>query len=302
MTASTCGPLQGDSDGARVNRLAASLAAGRTDEAGALFRENDARSPLILWRPGLLDVQHPVLRSFVRACRAIETGTVPETWIESEEFAALAGWAMVVEALPDKADFVYRHYGSEIAATYGADMNGRRVSDIGGHVSVFFRALYLAAMQRREPVKSVHEPPLQVFVRAWRRVIVPLHDRTGAVRRLAAVNVADNELRAGLDVLPDPVLVVDADGVICFANRAACLFFDHPRGPAPGMLARDFLRCDLTLPECPDRLILEGGHRTQSTRMARGGMVTPLKLTVGATYYRDRPFYVLSARVAAPDA
>jgi len=274
-----------------------SLAAGRSDEAAALFHAHDARAPRVVWRPALVDLNHPVLRSFFRGCGA-PAGPVAQTWIDSEEFAALADWCRVLEVARGGGDYVYRHYGAEIARVYQADMTGRRVSDIGGHVSAFFRALYEAAARRREPVKSVHEPPRQVFVRAWRRLIVPLQRGEGPVDCFVAANVPDNELRAGLDVMPDPVMVVAPTGEVCYANRAACLTFGGGRGPQPGVSLHGYAGLDLALPDSPDRLILQGTQRKTCAKVVRGGVLVPLEVTVGATYYRDMPFFVIAVRDA----
>lgn len=279
-----------------LDELTADLAAGRTDTVGALFSDQGAARPTVLWRPGLVDVQHPILRSFLRSSGGADGGPVPVSWIESEEFAALADWAMILEPCDDGRDFVYRHYGSQIALSYRKDMQGLRASDIGGHVALFFLALYRAAARRREIVKSTHEPPRQVFVRAWRRLVVPLEDEAGRIQGFAVANVPDNDLRAGLEVIPDAVLVVDAEGGLCYANRAACLLFEQGRGPKPGVTLQEFTGMEPDLPGSPQDLILEGKLRRELHMVKRGGVPTAMRVTCGATYYRDMPFFILTVR------
>lgn len=285
-----------DTGGDAVEALAATLAQGRSDAAGALFAAHDAPAPLIVWRPTLADARHPILRSFLRGC-GDHGGPLPVSWLDSEEFAALADWAMVVAPVGDSGDdYIYRHYGAKISEVYQTDMTGQHTSAIGGHVALFFTALYNAASMRRESVLSVHEPPRQVFVRAWRRVIQPLMDDSGAIVCHAVANVPDNDLRAGLEVLPHAVMVVTAGGEVCYANRAACLLFGQPRSPLAGMGIGAFTGMDVRLPESPDRLILDGHPFEDRTLMARGGIIVPIRLTIGATFYRDLPLYVISAR------
>lgn len=279
-----------------VEPLAATLAQGRSDAAGALFAAHGAPSPMIVWRPTLADARHPILRSFLRGCGE-DGGPLPLSWLDSEEFAALADWAMVVAPVgSDGDDYVYRHYGTKIAEVYQTDLTGQRTSSIGGHVALFFTALYNAVSMRRESALSVHEPPRQVFVRAWRRVIQPLMDDDGRIVCHAVANVPDNDLRAGLEVLPHAVMVVTAGGEVCYANRAACLLFGQSRSPLAGMGIGAFTGLDVRLPESPDRLILDGRPHEDRALMARGGIVVPIRLTVGATFYRDLPLYVVSAR------
>lgn len=275
--------------------LAATLVQGRSDAAGALFAAHGAPAPIIVWRPTLADARHPILRSFLRASGG-QSGPLPLTWLDSEEFAALAEWAMVVVPVDGTGeDHVYRHYGAKIAEVYQKDLTGQRTSDIGGHMSLFFTALYNAAATRRETVLSVHEPPQQVFVRAWRRVIQPLVDDGGDIVCHAVANVPDNDLRAGLEVLPNAVMVVTAGGEVCYANRAACLLFGQPRSPLARTGLGAFTGLDIALPESPDRLVLDGQPVEDRALMARGGIVTPIRLTTGATFYRDVPLYVISA-------
>lgn len=279
-----------------LHALSAALAQGRADTASALFAAYGAPAPLIVWRPTLADAQHPILRSFLRGC-GDEHGPLPVSFLDSEEFAALADWAMVVAPVGTSGeDFSYRHYGSKIAEVYRADLTGQRTSSIGGHVALFFTALYNAVALRREPVLSVHEPPRQVFVRAWRRVIQPLTDTHGTIVCHAVANVPDNDLRAGLEVLPHAVMVVTAGGEVCYANRPACLLFGQSRSPLAGMGLDAFTGLHITLPESPDRLILDGSPREERALLTRNGIIVSVHLTIGATFYRDLPLYVISAR------
>ncbi len=278
-----------------VEPLAATLAQGRSDAAGALFAAHAAPAPIIVWRPTLVDMGHPVLRSFLRGTGGT-CAPLPVAWLDSEDFAALAEWAMIVAPDGDHGnDYVYRHYGAKIAEVYQNDLTGQRTSDIGGHVALFFTALYGAVAMRRETVLSVHEPPRQVFVRAWRRVIQPLVDDAGAIVCHAVANVPDNDLRAGLEVLPHAVMVVTASGDVCYANRAACLLFGQPRSPLARVGIGAFTGVDVRLPQSPDRLILQGQPMEDRALLARGGIVTQIRLSVGATFYRDQPLYVVSA-------
>ncbi|WP_146205013.1 PAS domain-containing protein [Meridianimarinicoccus roseus] len=278
-----------------VEDLATDLAQGKSDTAGKLFAAHDAPAPLIVWRPTLADAQHPILRSFLRGCGE-GGGPLPVSWLDSEAFGALGDWAMVVAPGNEPGDYVYRHYGSKIAEVYQTDMTGRSVFDIGGHVAVFFSALYHAVERRREQVMSVHEPPRQVFVRAWRRIIQPLLHESGELACFAAVNMPDNDLRAGLEVLPEAAMVVSMDGNVCYANRPACLLFGQPRSPLAGMSVQAFTGLDIELPKSPEKLILEGGPRHLRRVMARGSLLVPVNMTIGATYYRDMPLYVISVR------
>lgn len=278
-----------------VAELAQDLAQGRSDTVGRYFATHGASAPQIVWTPSLEDPRHPVLRSFLRACGETDS-VLPVTWLDSDSFSVLRDWAMIVEPSDAEGDYVYRHYGSKIAEVYQSDMSGRSVSEFGGYISGFFAALYRAVELRRQPVMSSHEPPKQVFVRAWRRIIQPLVNADGTFACFAVINIPDNELRAGLDVLPDAVMVIAADSNVCFANRAACVLFGQARSPLGKVSLQEFTGLELALPDAPEKLILEGRPRQLRRVTASGSMVLHVSLTVGATYYRDQPFFIISAR------
>ncbi len=197
---------------AAAQDIATSLMPGHEDALRRMFNEMGAQAPRIVWSPAPDDLASPVLRRFAETCEAWmdDTGHVPSERFDTEALGALKDWLMIVE--PENGDFRYTYYGARIADHYGRDMTGQRVRDFGGHISLFFEGLYLAAQSRREWVMSEHEPPKSVFVRAWRRLIVPLFGSDGdAVARFAVLNLPENELRAGLDLVPDPVFVADAE-------------------------------------------------------------------------------------------
>lgn len=288
-------------DAAVVAALARDLAAGKTDTTGQLFAANGAASPIVTWSPRGPDVRHPVLRSCLQSLgrAAGRDGTVRDTWLDSDDFAALSDWSMVLSPDPDLADFTYDLYGSQVAQAYRGDMTGARTSGFGGHIALFFTALYQAVIHRREIVKSVHEPPRQVFVRTWNRVIVPLTDASGRVVKLAAVNVADNDLAAGLEAIGDAILVAAPDGEVWFANRAACRLFDRPRTIAPGTSLAAFTGLDLTLPEDVEALVRKGPDEQLRAHVLRDRLLVPLRVAFGATYYRNRPVLVVTVRADA---
>lgn len=284
-----------------VARLRESLVASGHDPVRTLFEASGVEAPTIVWRPAAASIHNAVLSRFHRCAQAHADGRgrVREALLASEEFAALREHAMVLEPVAGGRDFRYVHYGEAIASAYERDLTGACTSDIAGTVGVFFIALYQAVLQRDEPVMSIHEPPRQVFVRKWHRLIVPLHDASGDVRRIAAVNVADNDLRAGLDALPDPVMLVDATSEVVFANRAACRMFGPGGTRRPRGRLEDVLGTDVDLAASPESLVRQGVLHERRTALVRDAILTPVRVTVGATFYRQTPFYVITVQPSA---
>ena len=153
---------------------------------------------MVIWSPGLHELQDPLLRRFAECCERWmdEAGRVRADAFDRTALDGLSQWLMIVEPTVD--GFVYSHYGQAIVDHYGRDMTGESSREIGGHISQFFEALYVACARRREWVLSEHEPPKSVFVRSWRRLIVPLFDADDeTVLRFAVLNVPERCSRRG---------------------------------------------------------------------------------------------------------
>ena len=289
------GEANSEKDAAAVDRLAAGLTAGDTSILRAHFAAHGAAQPTIIWSPGPRDLGTPVLQSFAEICDGIATeeGFVNASNFRLEDFDGLDRWMMVLSRENDGHS--YRHYGSEIANFYGRDMTGRSTADFEGYIGAFFSALYTAAARRRERVLSAHEPPLDVFVRTWRRLIVPLVDDGAELTGFVVANVAENELRAGLDMIVDPVFVADGEGRVQYCNDAAQRFF----GIGPGQ--RDTLE-ELTgfgladLP--PPELLLTRREIVERLELVerRGQVMERLGVTISAAEHRGRAFYVVLMR------
>lgn len=274
--------------------------AGRNDALRELFNAHGARAPVVLWTPRNDELQNPLLRRFAEICRgwADARGHVPEARFDAGALGPLRDWLMRLEVEQD--DLRYLEYGPQIVDHYGQDMTGRSVGDIGGHIAEFFEALYRAAAERGEWVLSEHEPPRIVFVRSWRRLIVPLFGPDGeTVTRFAVLNVPENELRDGLELITDPVFVTDGAQRIRYANAAAQTAFGLPpvRPRAPSL--REVVGFGIENAPGPDALLAERDV-CESVQLAfRGGIGERLIMTVSAAEHRGAAYYVVVLRPAA---
>lgn len=67
-------------------------------------------------------------------------------------------------------------------------MTGKRTSEFPGPVSKLFLDLYEIAIGKRTAIYSEHEPPLNVDVKLWQRLILPLG--VNDVEWILAVNLS----------------------------------------------------------------------------------------------------------------
>jgi PAS domain-containing protein len=277
-----------------ADMIAESLMPGRTDVLRGLFLAHGARTPVVIWSPLHEDLRHPMLRRFTEVCMRLAStdGEIRVNAFDLSAFGVLRDWMMLVE--PDGESYRYLHYGPGIASHYGRDMTGRSTSDIGGYVQTFFEAIYHAARERREWVLSEHEPPSSVFVRQWRRLIVPLMDDGGQlVERFAVINLPENELRAGLDLIADPVFVMDNEHVVQYANRAACRSYGLSDARAPGPTLRQLTGLELEgLPPLEEMLV--DARLMESVELTlEAGIADRQGITVSAAEHRGRMYYVV---------
>ena len=266
----------------------------------ALFRAAGARPPLIEWQPDPESITHPIVRAFGAKCRmrVNSDGHLTVDAFSIDDFGTMSQWALLLDVETPDGPFRYLHYGSQIADHFGRDMTGETSDAFGGHISKFFSMLYREVVDRREWVLSEHEPPANVFVSSWERLIVPLVDGTGEVRRIAVANVAENELRAGLDLLVDPVFVLDRDELILYANPAAKRYFRvSPHSIAPARL-HDVTGISLDDVPNPDHMLTQGDPVERIELVDRGGLLERLSVTVSSARHRGRAYHIVVMRAA----
>ncbi|MEO0620919.1 MAG: hypothetical protein AAF183_01715 [Pseudomonadota bacterium] len=277
--------------------LAGSLFMGRTDQLDALFYAKRARPPLVIWDPNRIDLQGGDLVAFFDHVAGLPSARgLPLASAFDPTDAPGNQWLMLLEPTSFGTDFRYLQYGQGIAEYFGSSLNGKLTSALGGHISRFFIALYRAAMHRRQCVLSEHEPPAEVFVRIWRRLIVPLVDDAGFVTRFAVLNIPENQMRAGLEVVPYPCIVADRTRQVRFANTAARRFTGMEKPWTHRATLEDVFRNGIDLPEQPEALVDETSQpfRQSVTLDLPGCCGTVCEVHVGAARYRADTLFVIS--------
>jgi len=266
-----------------------------------LFNDAGTRPPLILWEPTEAEIGNPLMQAFARKMRALADaeGRVPATAISTESLGALGRWTLLVDVEGADGPFRYRHAGDGILPyATRRDMIDRTSDDYSDFLGAFFTALYRAAIKRREWVFSEHEPPREVFIRIWQRLIVPLFGEDGAtVTRFAVMAVPENTLRAGLDLIVDPVFVLDDAQVIHYRNRSAeGLFETGGVDPEGGTTLKDVTGITVEVGITPSELLTRGEAIELVELVPRGGLLERMAVTVSATQHRGRAFYIVVMR------
>lgn len=300
MTSSPHMPVSGTEPMSATDEfLASSLMLGRMAPVSKLFYDVRMRPPLVVWSPNRVDLPSYVLRDFLDYCESLMVGGgLPRADAFRLRDAPHGDWILLLENIGFGRDFRYLHYGAGIADYYGKSMQDRLVSEFQGHIGRFFLALYRAALHRREIVLSEHEPPQSVFVRVWQRLIVPLVDKEGYTERFAVLNLPDNQLRAGLEAVPFACIVVDADRVVRYANKAARDLRPGFETWEHGASIEALLGREVNLPESPVELlepVPSAIHETAVMDLPDAPR-TRVEIHIAATRYRDLALYVITVR------
>ncbi len=289
------------SERADLNQLVADLAP-HGESVAQLFKNQLARAPWIVWSPERRDITHPMVRRFYDRCETLPAakGGVAETDVDLDHFGSLADWMTVVRVDPESDRLTYAVYGQSLRRIAGRDMTGLSPADLRHYNGEFVTAVYLAARNRNLIVLTEHEPAPDVFVHRWQRLIVPMHSG-GAVTGFLTMGAPENEMRAGLEIISDPVFVMDADQRIFFVNRAGAELFDVSQTDAHGRTFFDVSGISIEIEKSPMELSGADVVQDQLRLPAESGLSDSFLVTIGATLHRGTPFYVLQVRMVLVD-
>jgi PAS domain-containing protein len=267
-----------------------------------LFTENGTRPPLILWSPAEAEISAPLMHGFTRRMQALAKtdGRVPASAVTPEALGPLSAWSVLVDIEGPNGPFRYRHVGESILPyATRRDIIGRTSADYDNFFGAFFTALYRAAARRKEWVFSEHEPAREVFIRNWQRLIVPLFGEDGeTVTRFAVMAIPENTLRKGLDLMVDPVFVLDDAQVIHHCNRAAeAQFGSGALTHDAGTTLSDVTGITLEIVPTPAELLTRGEAIDLVELVPRGGILERMAVTVSATQHRGRAFFIVVMRL-----
>jgi hypothetical protein len=76
-------------------------------------------------------------------------------------------------------DFIYSHYGANVAKIAGTNRKGQRAGELGGEVGDFFLSCYRRAMKSGRPLHTLHCSLDQDDSHLWERLLLPVIDDDG---------------------------------------------------------------------------------------------------------------------------
>ncbi|MEM8658023.1 MAG: hypothetical protein AAF813_07445 [Pseudomonadota bacterium] len=262
------------------------------------FATVGARRPVVQWNPEPFDLTDPLIQQFntIRTKHSDASGKLRIADLKLAWFASLKDWVMVLDVDDTSDVLTYTYYGPGIADTFGEDMTGRATTEFKSHVAPFFTALYREVIRTGQTVFSEHEPPKQIFVRSWRRFVVPVLDEADKVVKIIAINMPQNDLRAGLEIIADPVLLLDGEQIVHFANSAAQEKFNLSRNGIGHRSISALTGIALTARYSPEEMMGRRIVQNEVLLDMTQGLIDDYQVSVSATIYRTRAFYVVAFR------
>ncbi|NJL07274.1 MAG: hypothetical protein HC900_02705 [Methylacidiphilales bacterium] len=105
---------------------------------------------------------------------------------------------------PVGSDFIFRHYGANVAEIAGTDMTGRLVSTFGGKVAEFFNTCCQRALQSGRPLHTLHCSLDDEDSHLWECLLLPVTDEEG--NDLLVVFNRSQEAHFAADLADTPAL------------------------------------------------------------------------------------------------
>lgn len=286
----------------QIERLADEIAQERYRRVRALFLRHGARPPYLLWQPREADLPAPPLAAIMRWWAGLpRVGALPAAEaIDPQALGPVADHLLVVEPVEGGQDFLYRRYGAAVARADGRDLTGRRASEFGNHAGLFVAATYRAVLTRRQPLYTEHEPPQNLFVTQYDRLVLPLADAGGGIGWLVVGNVPEAPMRTLVDTVMDGVLVLDRAGRIRMANPAASEMFGADEAGLLGRPVAELLRAEFIAAGPGEGLVTRA---REATARRDDGRAFPVEVSIGeARRGRESLFIAVLRDVSAHKA
>lgn len=165
------------------DRLVEDIRAERLDVVAQFFQTAEATLLALEWTPEAASLEKPELRLLLdywhrlRADQALPRAAQ----VSPFDMRAALGHIVIVDALDEGRDGIYRLFGSKVAQRLGSDLTGRHLRELddGSYLAQFACALHRAVFLRQEPIFVAHQPPAGVSATAWLWLVMPLADETG---------------------------------------------------------------------------------------------------------------------------
>ena len=282
-----------------IETLAREIADGDPTGLRRMFGAANAPTPSITWAPDADLSDQTLEQRFARVLGQLgrQEGRYHVDDLHLGAFGGMAEWLTQLRRGPDGA-VRYTHIGPANIHPSVRGQIGRRPEDIGGHFGVYLAATFRAVELRGLPLLAAHRMIGDGLATAWRRTIVPLMDDSEETAGFVVLHCAASDLRAGLEVVPAAVLIVDAQLVVRHANKAARNMFDTSSRLRQHRPLFEYSGLDLVLSASPEDILRHGTQQRLTCRRVALQRVGSCVVTVSAARHHGTAYYVLMVQDA----
>lgn len=262
--------------------------------------------PTILFDPLDTALGLDSMRLFARICdqqAKRSGGAISRADLRLDDFGSMVDFMAVVERAPDntaspfQTDWVFTFSGWETDFAHTDALTGQRASTaLSAPVAAMVRDVWThAAQDNGSRVLTCHTSPKDILQNDWSVLSVPLLSASGSgVDGFLLYARATNKLGIGLDVIPDPVLVVDGALRVRMVNEAARHVFETGRrsvGTTPPL--SEYTNSDLDL-SCKGPVYNMKSRRLRNIcRCLLNGRVVSMQATLSPLKHNELDYIVI---------
>lgn len=274
-----------------------------------VFDSHDVAPPVILFDPKDSALGQESLRLFARISdrRAQRPGgAIRRRDFRLEEYGSMADFMAVVERrAPQDAPgrpggaWVFAYSGPEIDFAQTEPLAGQAITCLSPSSATLMSEVWThASADAGARVLTIHASPRDMLQSDWTVFSVPLLSDGEAAARVDGFAIyarASNRFSAGLDVVPDPIVILNEAREICMVNEAARHVFGNPGlsgAHAPSF--HDYTQSDLELSSfrCSARRL------RRQCRCLLNGAIATMDVSIGMMRHRGKEYMVVSFRPA----
>ena len=280
---------------------------------GTVDRAFDAQNvppPVILFDPQDSAMGSGHLQLFARISDRKATrpgGAIPRSAFRLEDYGSMADFMAVVERkdapVAERQGWTFAYSGAEIDFAQTEILSGQPVSCLSSSSATLMSEVWNhAARDHGARALTVHSSPREMLQSDWTVLSIPLLAEVGSSLRVDGFVLyarASNLFSAGLDAVPDPVVIVDADRTVCMVNEAARHVFGAAEGSgtqAPTLV--EYTHSDLELSNFNSSGHLTGRRLRKHCRCLLNGVITPMDASIAMMRHRGKDYMVVSLRPA----
>lgn len=266
----------------------------------------DRPPPTIIFDPVQSALPYDSFRLFSKMCdrQAVRAGgAIARSALRLDDFGGMVDFMAVVErgkpSEGEPAAWRFAFSGWETDFAQMEPLAKRSVSEaLSPPVAKMMTEVWThAATGTGARVLTAHSSPREMLQADWTVLSIPLLNRDGPVPHVDGFLLyarAMNKLTPGLDLIPDPVMIVDTGQTVRMVNEAARTLFgeENLRNGIAVSLA-DYTKSDLELTNRSAGHSLKARRLRKTCRCLLNGSVVPMQATIAPLYHNGLDYMVV---------